>query len=80
MKINILYDSYIVENYDAVVTGDVNGDGLIKSIDLSQMRLHLAGVIGYTKEKAYFKALDINLSATVTSIDLSQLRLLIANG
>ena len=80
MKLDILYNLNSVEAYDIVITGDTNGDGLIRSIDLSQMRFHLAGVSGYTKENAYLKALDINKNGAVTSIDLSQLRLLIANG
>lgn len=80
MKLDILYNLSSMEAYDIVVSGDVNGDGLIRSIDLSQMRFHLAGVNEYIKEDAYLKALDINKNGSVTSIDLSQLRLLIANG
>ena len=79
MKVKLLYNTTIVEEYTIVVIGDTSGDGLIKSIDLSQMRFHLAGINGYIKEDAYLKALDINKNGTVTSIDISQLRLIIAN-
>lgn len=80
MKVRIMYNTIIIEEYDIVVIGDSNGDGLVKSIDLSQMRFHLAGITGYVKENAYLRSLDINKSGTVTSIDLSQLRILIASG
>lgn len=65
--------------YNIVIPGDINGDGKISIIDLSQLRSHLAGINGKVKSGVYKMAADMNDSDSVTITDLSKLRKKLAN-
>lgn len=71
-KTKIYYNGSVVKKYTNVVTGDINGDGIINSADLLKIRQHLIGV--KPLNGIYFTASDINYDNTVNSADLLRIR------
>ena len=68
-----IYDSgNLIKEFTNVVTGDINGDGIINSADLLKIRQHLIGV--KPLNGIYFTASDINYDNTVNSADLLRIR------
>lgn len=63
------------EEYTIIVKGDVNGDGVVTTTDLSQLKLHV--VQATLLKDPYLKAGDLNLDGNVSITDLSQLKLVL---
>lgn len=60
------------EEYNLIVTGDINGDGKMSATDISQLKLHL--VEATSLKGANFYAADMNNDNQITLTDLSQLK------
>ena len=58
--------------YDVIVYGDLNGDGVINSADLLKVRQHLLRTI--TLSGVNFNASDINNDGIINSGDLLRIR------
>ncbi|MEE0947049.1 MAG: dockerin type I domain-containing protein [Acutalibacteraceae bacterium] len=66
----------LIEEKPSSVFGDVNGDSVVNTADLAQLKLYLAGSkIGQLSESA-----DLNGDGEVTSADLAVLKIKLANG
>ena len=55
-------------SYDAVIYGDVNGDGKITTVDLFMGQRHVLGT--YTLTDARLEAADINKDGKISTVDL----------
>lgn len=73
--VNLTIDGKVVDSYVIVVTGDVNGDGLITSVDLMAAAGHLAS--SYTLSGAYASAADKDSSGDIDSSDYLSLKNLV---
>ena len=68
------------DEYTLSVLGDANGDSDINSIDLVQIRKHIAGWINpntndiYEKTGVYYYGIDMNRDGIINSIDLVRMR------
>ena len=60
------------KEYTLIVTGDLNNDGKVTAIDLSNIRKMSLGLLELETE--YEKAADIDSNGTVNLIDLSRVR------
>ena len=72
MKIKILLNNEQVE-YEAVVTGDINGDGKISLVDLANLKLSMIGK--RTLSTASMMAGDINGDGKTSLNDLAKLKM-----
>jgi uncharacterized protein YkuJ len=63
----------------AYLPGDINGDGLHTSTDVSLLRRYIAGGYG-VEDKVVLDAVDVNKDGNLTSTDVSMLRRFIAGG
>lgn len=73
--VNLTIDGKVVDSYVIVVTGDVNGDGLITSVDLMAAAGHLSS--SYTLSGAYASAADKDSSGDIDSSDYLSLKNLV---
>jgi hypothetical protein len=73
--VNLTVDGKVIDSYVIVVTGDVNGDGLITSVDLMAAAGHLAS--SYTLSGAYASAADKDSSGAIDSSDYLSLKNLV---
>lgn len=71
-KTKIYNSGNLIKEFTNVVTGDINGDGIINSADLLKIRQHLIGA--KPLNGIYFAASDINYDNTVNSADLLRIR------
>lgn len=71
-KTKIYNSGNLIKEFTNVVTGDINGDGIINSADLLKIRQHLIGA--KPLNGIYFTASDINYDNTVNSADLLRIR------
>ena len=60
------------KTYTVVIKGDVNGDGLISSVDYSRIKAYFQKK--YNLNGEYFKASDIDGNGTITSVDYSRIK------
>lgn len=70
--VRILYQGEQVYYFDAVVRGDLSGDGQIKALDLLYLRDYLLG--NKTLRYSYLKAADVDGNGKVDALDLLKLR------
>jgi uncharacterized protein YgiM (DUF1202 family) len=70
--VNLAVDGKVIDSYVIVVTGDINGDGLVTSADIMSASGHLAS--SYTLSGAYACAADKNGSGAVDSSDYLALK------
>lgn len=72
------YDSTITilkgQNNNNIIKGDVDGNGVVNSIDFGYFRQYLLGMCKFPSENG-MKAADLNDDGLVNSIDFAQLRL-----
>ena len=79
------YNEFDIPAISAKVTvkhytpGDINGDGMLTSIDITLLRRYIVGGYG-VEDKVVEAALDINRDGTLTSTDVTMLRRYIAGG
>ena len=71
-KTRIYNSNNLIKEFINIVTGDINGDGIINSADLLKIRQHLIGA--KPLNGIYFTASDINYDNTVNSADLLRIR------
>lgn len=82
--IEILYNKEVKGKYTISIIGDSNGDGVLNTLDLTQMRKHIAGWVDpntgkkYQKSGAYYYALDFNKDGKINTQDLVIIRKIIA--
>lgn len=57
---------------DDVILGDVNGNGVVDTTDLANLKLHLAGI-----EAEITSGADINKDGDFTTVDLAKLKLML---
>lgn len=60
------------KEYTIVITGDINGDGIMSATDVSLLKLHLIDATALTGENYY--AADMNMDNALTLTDLSQIK------
>lgn len=74
MIIRILLGDEVIAEYNAVIFGDVNGDGSVNSIDLLKVKRHILGLAALTD--AYLEAANVDHDETVSvnSIDLLKIK------
>lgn len=60
------------KTYTVIIKGDVNGDGVISSIDYSRIKGYFLGK--YKLSNEYFKAADVSKDGKITSIDYSRVK------
>ncbi len=63
-------DGKVVEEYEAVIFGDVNGDGLVDIMDTICLDLYQANEINYANNSAQWYALNLNADAAVDAADV----------
>ena len=63
-----------IESFTVVLFGDVNGDGLLNSSDVTEIRSVNAGLITYAENSAFFFAADVTRDGNVNSSDVTELR------
>lgn len=66
----------ITVSLKAVITGDVDGDGVVGTTDLATLKLYLAGAMGL--DEAGLQAGDLDGDGTVGTTDLATLKLTLA--
>ena len=64
----------VAAEYTIVIEGDVNGDGLVNSSDMTELRAFAAGLQQIESGGAAFFAADVNGDDLVNSSDLTFLR------
>lgn len=67
-KVRLVYGGKTIEELEAVVLGDVSGDGVISSIDLLNVQKHLLRIS--LLEGVHMDAADVNRDGNVSSVDL----------
>ena len=60
--------------YTIVIFGDLNGDGMMTSNDITQMRALSAGMVTYPEDSANYFAADVNHDDLVNTTDTTVLR------
>ena len=60
--------------YTIVIFGDLNGDGMMTSNDITQMRALSAGMVTYPEDSANYFAADVNHDELVNTTDTTVLR------
>jgi len=63
-------DGKVVEEYEAVIFGDVNGDGLVDIMDTICLDLYQANEVNYANNSAQWYALNLNADAAVDAADV----------
>ena len=66
----------LLETYEVVIFGDVNGDGEINSTDVTTIRMMNAGLIDVDPVDAYVFAADLNADNNVNSSDVTLVRII----
>ena len=66
----------VLETYEVVIFGDINGDGLINSSDVTNIRLMNAGLLEISWNDVHTFAADLNADQNVNSSDVTDVRLL----
>lgn len=65
--------------YTLVVTGDIDGDGIVEVNDLAKVKLHLIEKDRETLSGIYFKAGDVDNDEQITVNDCAQIKLVMIN-
>ena len=63
-----------LESFTVVIFGDVTGDGLLNSSDVTEIRSVNAGIITYEADSAQFFAADVTRDGNVNSSDVTEFR------
>lgn len=67
-KIAIYVNEQLVKQYEAVIYGDVNGDGKISNVDIVLLQRHILGIM--TQSGTYLQAADVNKDGNVSNVDV----------
>ena len=70
------YNGNVLEEYQIVIFGDTNGDGLINSTDVTNIRMMNAGLIEASFNDVYTFAADLYPDGNITSSDITAIRML----
>ncbi len=68
-----------LEECAVIVSGDVDGNGLVNSTDILNLTSHIIGTSKIKENTINFKAADIDSSNTVTIVDVANIRNIILN-
>ena len=69
----------VLESYEIVIFGDVNGDGMINSSDVTKIRMMNAGLEETSFNSPYTFAADIFADGDINPTDVTYLRMIYAN-
>ncbi|MBQ3149676.1 MAG: leucine-rich repeat protein [Clostridia bacterium] len=66
-------DGEVVDEYELVFTGDINGDIIISTSDLVTLKSMCSGAVEIAENTAYWYAADLNGDGMVTSTDMTMI-------
>ncbi len=70
------FNNQVLEEYQIVIFGDTNGDGLANSTDVTNIRLMNAGLLETSFNDVYTFAADLNGDNNVNSTDVTTIRMI----
>ena len=70
------FNNNVLEEYQIVIFGDTNGDGLTNSTDVTNIRMMNAGLLETSFNDVYTFAADLNGDNNVNSTDVTSIRMI----